>query len=288
MVWQVQPGDGKTVASIVDAMRAMGAPSEGRVFLNGRPAEPNEPVDRGDRVELWPRRIVPETSGQVVVLAQRDGVVLVDKPAPLPAETTQLGQDSVVSALIEQLKGGRVHVASRLDVGVSGVLLCTLGKDAAGRVEEWRAAGVIDKRYIGFAQGRIEGEGEWAAPLGRLTDRAGRHRSSTEGRDPKRALTRYRALAHTEHATCLVLEPVTGRMHQLRAHAAFAGLPLYGDRRYGGPSTVTLTNGSVRAINRVALHASRVAMPHLEASAAVPPAMRQLWRDLGGNVDVLP
>lgn len=288
MVWQVQPDDGTTVRAIVDKMHAMGAPSGGRVFLNGRPAELDEPVDRGDRVEVWPRRVLADRSGEVVVLAQRDGVLLVDKPARLPAETTQLGEDSVVSALLEQLKGGRVHVASRLDVGVSGVLLCTLGKDAAGLVEEWRADGLIEKRYIGFVSGRLEGKGDWSAPLGRLKDRAGRPRSSPEGRDPKRALTRYRVLAQSEQATCLELEPVTGRMHQLRAHAAVAGAPMVGDRRYGGSNTITLANGAVRTIDRIALHAHRVVLPHLEATSAVPPALQQVWRDLGGNVDDLP
>ena len=46
MVWQVQPDDGERVGAIVDKMVALGAPATARVFLNGRPADRDEPVQR--------------------------------------------------------------------------------------------------------------------------------------------------------------------------------------------------------------------------------------------------
>ena len=288
MVWQVQPDDGDRVGAIVDKMVSLGAPSTARIFLNGRPAERDELVDPGDRVELWPHRRAQPVSGEslqdaVKVLAQRDGVVLVDKPAGVPTDTTRSGQRSVVSALLSHFKGGKVHVVSRLDVGVSGVLIATLGRDANRRVEERRREGRLVKRYVAIVEGALEGQGEWTWRLGKVRDRGGRFRSAPEGHEPRDARSRWRSLAVAERATMLMLEPVTGRMHQLRAHAALAGHPLYGDGLYRGATTITEANGRVVSVERIALHAWEAGVPHLVARSPVPDELVALWETLGGQ-----
>jgi len=287
MVWQVGPGDGDRVGAIVDAMVALGAPATARIFLNGRPAERSEPVDPGDRVELWPRRSAQTVSGQspeeaVRVLSQRDGVVLVEKPAGVPTDTTRSGEESVVSALIAHFKSSKIHVASRLDVGVSGVMLCTLGRDANRRIEQRRQEGRLVKRYVGVAGGRLTGEGTWTWPLGKVKDRGGRYRSAPEGQRSKDARTVWRALASTDRASLVAFEPVTGRMHQLRAHTALAGHPLFGDGLYGGAITYTLGGGKVVEVGRIALHCWEAGVPHLMARSPIPDELRALWEGLGG------
>jgi 23S rRNA pseudouridine1911/1915/1917 synthase len=55
----------------------------------------------------------------------------------------------------------------------------------------------------------------------------------------------------------------TGVGHQIRAQLAEAGLPIVGDRKYGGPPSGTLDR------DRVALHALRLVVPHPTTGAAV-------------------
>jgi 23S rRNA pseudouridine955/2504/2580 synthase/23S rRNA pseudouridine1911/1915/1917 synthase len=88
----------------------------------------------------------------------------------------------------------------------------------------------------------------------------------------------------------LAVEPQTGRTHQIRVHASHAGAPLLGDRDYGGPSRVTLPNGRIVALTRIALHAARVTVPGsggelLSASAPIPPELARVWSDLGGAAE---
>jgi 23S rRNA-/tRNA-specific pseudouridylate synthase len=284
--WTVQPGDGDDVGAIVDRLREMGMAEHGRVFLNGRPAALDDPVERGDRVELWPKREA-SWSEAPAILAHRDGVLLAYKPAGLPTETTQLGEDSLVSALMAQVRSGRVHAASRLDVQVSGVVLCTLGRDAASRVQHWRESGQLTRSYLAIASGSLPTSGSWDRTLGRGRDRAGRHRATPHAQGARPARTRFSRMAEHESegvtSSLLLLVPETGRMHQLRAHAALAAAPLWGDRLYGGPHSVVLGSGEVKQLDRIALHAVRVELPGLAAEAPPPEPMRALWRWLGGD-----
>jgi 23S rRNA-/tRNA-specific pseudouridylate synthase len=278
--WAVRAEDGRTVADVLAKLAAIGGDARGRVFVNGRRASAEDPVEPGDRLELFPEHEGDENG--VRLLGQRDGVLLVVKPAGLPSEPTHRGESSVVTVVAAMLGGATVHAASRLDVGVSGVMVCCLGGDAARRVERFRAAGQLARAYLGIGAGTLAGDGIWDAALATVRDRAGRAFSQPR-RDGRGARTRYRVLGTTPTATLLLLEPETGRMHQLRAHAALAGVPLFGDRRYGGPSDVVAPNGSVRPLDRIALHCARVSMPGLEAEAPLPDELRELWRTCGGD-----
>ena len=69
--------------------------------------------------------------------------------------------------------------------------------------------------------------------------------------DAETARSRYRTLAASDHGAVVELEPLTGRMHQLRVHMAHLGRPLIGDVRYGGALTTP-----VGPAPRLMLHAA--------------------------------
>ncbi len=278
MTWVVQDGDPATVGGVVAALPHVDA---SRIFLNGRPAGPTDPVERGDRIDLHPRR--EARPGDLRVLAQRDGVILVDKPAGLPTETTKQGEDSVVSELLRSLSGGHVHAATRLDVPVSGVVACCLGRTASRTFEAWREQGHVRRTYLGIARDAdLALDGVWNLALSRGRDRAGRDLARVGGADALPARTHFRVIRRAR-ALLLELTPETGRMHQLRAHAAGAGVPLVGDRLYGGATSIVASDGRVVSIERVALHCARIELPALEAVSPVPEELRLAWRELGGS-----
>lgn len=312
--WAVRPGDGARLAEVLSRIAAQtrGAPgspellenaaASGRAFINGRRAGPLEPVQPGDEVVIYAAREEGHADSGVALLAQVGGIVIADKPAALPTTPDRRGERSLlgeVARLLHEQDGRRidardVHAASRLDVGVSGAVLCAVGEPAQRHVAATRTMGRIHRVYVGIAGGAIEGEGTWDAPIGRAGGRGGRAVPAAGGRDAEPATTRYRAIAWARGAraagrtTLLQFEPITGRMHQIRVHAAAAGAPLLGDREHGGARALVDPRGSVTPIQRIALHALSVDLPGedgklLRAAAPLPDDLRALWKLLDGD-----
>lgn len=95
------------------------------------------------------------------------------------------------------------------------------------------------------------------------------------------SLTRYRTLCSQPAAALVDLEPLTGRMHQLRAHLAAIGRPIAGDGKYGGLFAL----GGVQ-IPGLMLHAAALDLPHPDGgrrsfSAPLPAAFLSAASSLG-------
>ncbi len=286
--WVVRPEDGRTVDELVK--RAGGderAVADGRVFVGRvRATRGNEDVRPGDVVTVRPPQPAPP---EIVVLAREDGLVAADKPAGMPTIADQEGAAHSLQAALARKLGcapRTLHPTSRLDRMVSGVVVFALDRSAAERLAAAREAGAYRRRYVAIACGApVPPEGEWDAPIGRAKDPRKR---APNGPHAIPARTRYATIARAGEYALLLLEPVTGRTHQLRVHAAHAGAPLLGDKDYGGQPRVTLPTGEVVALRRVALHAMRVEVPKrgggvLVVRAEVPVELRGVWRDLGGR-----
>lgn len=81
----------------------------------------------------------------------------------------------------------------------------------------------------------------------------------------KPAVTAWRLLSTAPGASLLECRPVTGRLHQVRAHLASIGCPILGDEFYAG-------RGVESAAPRLALHAHRIVLPDPRAQPAGAPA----------------
>jgi 23S rRNA-/tRNA-specific pseudouridylate synthase len=290
-----------------DAVRAA---EEGRAFVNRRRAAPGDLVREGDEVAVWSARRDEggaPSAPQVEVLARWGEIVVASKPAELPTTPDRRGSRSLVTELAALL-GLRAapHAASRLDVGVSGAVLCTTGPRGQRHVAAMREAGRIGRVYVGVARGTIQGEGAWNEAIGWVRGAGGRAVPATGGAEAKAAVTRYQAIARAggaggaTAATLLRIEPITGRMHQIRVHAASAGAPLLGDREHGGARTVTSPGGRVVPVPRIALHALAVQIPGEQgapegaanadsrptwrrAVAPIPEDLKAIWKALDGD-----
>jgi 23S rRNA-/tRNA-specific pseudouridylate synthase len=176
-------------------------------------------------------------------------------------------------------------VTSRLDVGVSGVVLFASDDASRARLAAARQSGSYRRHYVAIAsRAPAPDQGTWDVPIGK--DRDPRKRRAF-GRDADPASTAYAVRAIAGRGALLAVEPKTGRTHQIRVHAAHAGAPLYGDATYGGPTTITSPTGAVTAIRRIALHAAWVEVPDdagtLRVEAEIPEDLASVWGACGGD-----
>ncbi len=282
------------LAQLLDEHGLMSALGDGRVFVDGVRAAPG-------RVELNAASVVevfaPRPRADISVLSDNEDVFAVHKPAALPTEPDHSGADCVLLQLAKLL---RVEVeglfaVSRLDVGVSGVLLVTLGARSRERLLAERAAGQLRRRYVALSAGvPAPAEGDWRDALGGK----GHGKRAVDGRDAQSAHSHYRVVATanavargTSGTALLALSPVTGRTHQLRVHAAAHGAPLLGDRKYGGPPRMTGADGSVSAFSQILLHSAWVqwggAGQKRRVTSEPVASLLDAWAALAGDMTAL-
>jgi len=240
-------------------------------------------------------------------LGEYRGLLFVDKPAGLQTEPDARTTDTLLSRLAAQLREpvSRLHALSRLDTGVSGVVTLGLSPEACRLVQGWRDQGRFRRRYLGLATSKLgtsDSPTALGAPrspdarVGNWSERIGRAAGSLRsvgGRNPEAAHTDYArvACATLPRATpsalhLLALAPLTGRTHQLRVHCTAHGLPLLGDRAYGGASRFISDSGAVTALDRIALHAAWVELPlsaPFRIESPTPAFLCDLWRAFGGD-----
>jgi 23S rRNA-/tRNA-specific pseudouridylate synthase len=241
---------------------------------------------------------VPETEDAGPEIIHHDEhFLIVHKPPGLSTTAPNANEPCLVRWVCDRLAGLRPHATSRLDSQVSGLVTFALTRDANRHLIDARQAGTYERVYLGITVREMPvDEGEWSWPIS-IDPANPKARVAGPGRGERRALTRYEVAARTSGAMALRLRPVTGRTHQLRVHAAKAGVPLFGDHLYEGDRRKVLPDGSVVTARRVMLHCARVSFPslaggvlagercngeHLQFEARARPDMKRVWLALGG------
>lgn len=180
-------------------------------------------------------------------------LIAIDKPAGLLAVPGrgEANRDCVAARV--QAEEPDALVVHRLDQATSGVMLFGRGAAAQRALSMAFAERRVDKRYEAVVHGLVkDNEGQIDLPL--LADWPNRPRQKVDHANGKPSLTRWRVLSRdaTARTTRLVLEPVTGRSHQLRVHLAAIGHVIIGDTLYA----------SADGASRLLLHACELRLPH--------------------------
>ena len=215
----------------------------------------------------------------MVLFEDRDIFVL-NKPSGLAVQggsKTHHHLDGLLMGLGAEL-GERPLLIHRLDRDTSGVIVIARRRSIAAALGKLFATRAVKKTYWAVvkgvpqpAQGRIE-----VALIKAKGPDGDRMRASREGEedDEQRAVTFYSVVDKAPPvASWVSLKPVTGRQHQLRAHMAHIGTPIWGDEKYGGLED--LPEGMDRKLH---LHARRIIFPHpregtVDITAPVPDHM---------------
>jgi len=200
--------------------------------------------------------------------------LVLDKPAGLPVDAPRRGGQSI-AARLDELKCGfkRPPVAMhRLDTDTSGCLLFARTAKARSAFQQAFETRAVEKYYIAVVAAEIANEeGDIDVPLGKHSTAEAGWKMVPDDHGLA-ATTHWRRLGVRGDRTLVEFRPLTGRTHQIRAHAREAfGRGIVGDRIYGIPGGPML------------LHASRLVVPRerkdtIDVTAPLPDCFAE-WRD---------
>ena len=195
-------------------------------------------------------------------------------------------------AAFRQLEPLPVH---RLDQFTTGVLCLALNPSARAALIEQFAAHTASRQYVAFVDGRPKTpQGTWRHWLRFDDETLRQHVAAQPGADALESITHYEVLDEfVLGKTGRVISKLrfkleTGRTHQIRAQAAFVGLPLIGDRTYHPLYHASKRERAVVPIEceRQALHAEILELAHpvtgqrRQWSVPIPADLQQLERAL--------
>lgn len=223
------------------------------------------------------------------IVARSSGVVAVEKPAGLATQAPP-GIPSLESWLRSRAgaAGAYLGVPHRLDRAVSGIMLFAESPRAARQLSRQFERRQIVKRYLAIV---TAGAGDplsgdvWEDHLAKVADEARVETVPEAAPGARRAVTRVAGVVGLgTDRLLLVLEPFTGRMHQLRVQAAARGHAVVGDTLYGGPAPPIVAAGDDPRSQPILLHAWEIAWrdPDTGARRLARAALPAHWQCHGG------
>ena len=220
----------------------------------------------------------------LVVAYEDDDLLVVDKAAGMvvhPAAGNWSGTllNGLLARYPQSAALPRAGIVHRLDKDTSGLMVVGKTLVAVTALVRAIAGREVHRRYAAIALGRAATASfSVDAPIGR--DPLMRLRMTVVA-SGKPARTDVECVATDGVHSALRCTLHSGRTHQIRVHLSSRGLPLVGDRLYGGRAAF--------GIERQALHAAELAFSHplsqrqLAFASALPGDLAPAWLQLTGT-----
>jgi len=188
------------------------------------------------------------------ILFEDDDIVVVDKPAGRPVHPSPEHEENALTEELVRTRPQMAQVGSaerpgvvhRLDIGTSGVMVFAKTQRAYLKLRrEFESHRNVRKTYLAILHGTPKpAKGTLDGPV---------------GRDHLRAITHWQVLSKHGGLALVQFDIETGRMHQIRIHAAELGCPIVGDTTYGDTAK---DRAMRRKPTRPLLHAVRLGFLH--------------------------
>jgi 23S rRNA pseudouridine1911/1915/1917 synthase len=218
------------------------------------------------------------------VMLNDDNLLVIDKPGWLVCHPSKHGPwSSLAGAVRESFGPDAVRLIYRLDRETSGVIVLAKTEAVGTRLGKAVLRHKIGKLYVALLEGELPEAITVDEPLG--PDRSANvtvKQCVVAGPEAQAATTRFHPLAVRGGYTLAGVELLTGRKHQIRAHAEWLGRRVVGDKLYGPDPGLYLKfavegwtdrHSALLGMTRQALHCAAIDL----RPAGLPYLLRAPW-----------
>ena len=273
----------------------------GQLRVNGKRVKGDVRLQEGDEVRIppvqntehknkGPRKLSDKDVQfiQSLVIYDDGDVVVLNKPGDI---ATQGGTNTKyhIDGLLDGLKnkeGIAPRLVHRLDKETSGILILARSASSVRKLGEMFKTKAVEKRYMALVSPLPE---TWDGTINAPLNKAGgknKERMEIDEKNGQFAITDYKVVDHAAKQMALVVfRPLTGRTHQIRAHASYAlQTPIVGDYKYGYDSEGLETQVKAK---RLHLHAYEIRFDHpqhkklMKFTAPLPADIKKTWKSFG-------
>ena len=262
---------------------------KGEVRINGKRTKPHAKLSLADWVRLPPIRVaIPDakTTTRFIpilddILEETEQYLILNKRAGLAVH----GGSGIQAGVIEAIRSQRpdlpyIELAHRIDRDTSGLLVLAKKRSFLRRFQ----SSLREKKGL-IKQYELIVHGHWPTQVRRVDLRLSKLRLDSGERvcrvdeTGKESITQFEVIRRLSGMTWLRARPITGRMHQIRVHAAASGHPIIGDPKYGNalkdakltPKRMMLHASSLKT-SRSSLEAGDHELDRLNLEAPIPEA----------------
>lgn len=275
----------------------------GQLRIDGKRAKGDARLAEGQAVRLPPQLLFEDApvkkKKQVsekdaaflksIVLYEDAHIIAINKPAGLASQGgSKVGKnvDDMMAGMVDK-NGHKPHLVHRLDKDTTGVMLLAKNPKIARVLGDMFKGRELRKYYWAITSPTPEMyQGKIKSSLAKVKEGGEERVRAVDDEDGKMALTFYTVLENAGRDVALVaFWPRTGRMHQIRVHAAEMGCPLLGDFKYDPAQMLLAENPDLP--EALHLHARRLIFRHpvtgkkIDITAPVGPEMKKTMKYFG-------